>query len=251
LSYGDGLFETMRLSQNRIPLLDYHLSRLAKGLNKLQLNDFDRLNIEKLLTNKLVRNQQAIIKLVVFRANQARTYRPLTHDIEWLLSLEKLPQVQTGKPLKMALSEQIISQQPILAGIKHLSRLEQVMLAAELNQHEEIDDLLVLDVENRIIESSYQNVVMIKGHQLFTPKLNKSGVKGVALKWLKTNQDVRAKHIKVEDLCNYDGMMVCNSIRGFSMVEAIKQNRKQCISFSTTHDIHDKITVQWDALFNS
>jgi len=251
LSYGDGLFETMRLAQNRIPLLAYHLKRLAKGLNQLQLNGFDRLIIDNVLLNKPESDQQAVVKLLVFRANQARTYTPLTRDVEWLITLEELPQTQVINPLKMTVSAQAISQQPLLAGIKHLSRLEQVMLAAELNQLKKIDDLLLVDAKSRVIESSYQNVVMIKDQQLFTPKLNKSGVKGVALQWLKNNYVVKVKHIKVEDLNVYDGMMVCNSIRGFRMVALIEQSKKQCISFGTKHHIHDKITAQWNKLFDS
>ena len=139
----------------------------------------------------------------------------------------------------------------MLAGIKHLSRLEQVMLASELNEYETIDDLLVIDVKKRIIETSHQNLVLIKNNQLFTPKLNKSGVKGVALQWLKAHHKVQTQHIKVQSLKNYDAMMVCNSIRGFRLVDAIEPGRKQCISFGTRHDIHDKISSQWDALFKS
>lgn len=251
LSYGDGLFETMRLNKSRIPLLDFHLKRLAKGLGKLELNGFDRSNIEKALAKKNSVSQNAILKLVVFRANQARTYTPLTAEIEWLLTLEELPQTSAVTPLRIMLSEKSISRQPMLAGIKHLSRLEQVMLARDLNHHQGFDDLLIVDDKNRIIETSYQNVVLIKNGGLFTPKLDKSGVKGVALQWLKDTHEVSAQHIKVDDINEYDCMMVCNSIRGFRLVASIERYGKQCIWFGTKHDIHDKIAARWDILFKS
>ena len=257
LSYGDGLFETMRLSKNKIPLLDFHLKRLRKDLEKLQLKDFNRANIEESLASCIGHgdNQHigdsAVLKLLVFRASQARTYTPLTQDIEWLLTLDDRPQIIRQKSLRLVLAKQKISHQPLLAGIKHISRLEQVMLAAELNQHQNIDDLLFVDKKNHIIETTYQNVVLIKNNQLLTPKLNRAGVKGVALQWLKTKHHVQARHIGVEELSDCDGMMVCNSIRGFRLVNSIELPRKQCISFGTSQHIHDKINHQWDVLFNS
>jgi len=223
LSYGDGLFETMCLIQNRIPLLDFHLKRLAKDLKKLQLNDFDPKNIEQALIDISAANEKAILKLMVFRSNQVRTYRPLTRNIDWVLTLEKMPEVQTKKPLKLMLSKQKISAQPILAGMKHLSRLEQVMLSNELNEHSGFDDLLIMDRENRIIETTYQNIVMIKDGCLYSPKLDQSGVKGVALTWLHANYEVHARHINIKDINEYEGMMICNSIRGFGLVASLDQ----------------------------
>ena len=112
LSYGDGLFETMRLSKNKIPLLDFHLKRLRKDLEKLQLKDFNRANIEESLASCIGHgdNQHigdsAVLKLLVFRASQARTYTPLTQDIEWLLTLDDRPQISSQKSLRLVLAKQ-------------------------------------------------------------------------------------------------------------------------------------------------
>lgn len=257
LSYGDGLFETMRLSQHKIPLLDFHLSRLDADLGRLQLKKLDRAVFADALNQAIqsgklkLMGDSAVVKLYVFRARQARTYTPLTRDIEWLITADEMPPDGNKKTLKLVLAQQRISQQSILAGVKHLSRLEQVLLSAELNQYKGIDDLLLLDKDNHIIETSYQNVVLIKEQQLITPNLNQSGVHGVALQWLKANHKLLVQHISATHLKDCDGMMVGNSIRGFRLVESVKLNRKQCISFGTSHHIHDKISSQWEALFNS
>ena len=251
LAYGDGLFETMRFNLRTIPLLDFHLERLNKGLNKLQLNTFDKKIIEEVLAEVSLKTEQAIIKLFVFRANQIRSYTPFTHDIEWLLTVDVMSKMHESKTLSLMVSNQVISAQPMLAGLKHLSRLEQVIMASELNNYKGISDLLVIDGNNHVIETTHQNVVMIKQGQLYSPQLENSGVSGVALQWLKSHYKVNVEHIKVENLNDYDGIMVCNSIRGFRWVSSIEQVEKQCISFGTKQGIHDKISAQWEALFKS
>ena len=251
LSYGDGLFETMRCNRHGIPLLDFHLQRLAQGLKKLGLDAFDGSLIKPALDVHLATRQEAIVKLLVFRAQQKRTYQPLTNEIDWLITSEALSLKQNDQPLKIKCSEHKLSHQPLLAGTKHLSRLEQVVLASELNDHEGFDDLLIADVNNNVIETTHQNIVMIKNNQLFTPKLNMAGVDGVALQWLKSKHEIICQNIKLEDVGSYDCIMTCNSVRGFRLVGSIMKIEKQCISFVTKHAIHDKITRQWDTLFNS
>ncbi len=251
LSYGDGLFETMCFNGHGIPLLDFHLKRLNKGLKKLQLDIFDGKVIESFVETQLVNQQQMVIKLTVFRTNQKRTYQPLSSGIEWLLTAEKLSLEKSDQPLKIKCSERKIAHQPLLAGMKHLSRLEQVVMASELNDHNDVDDLLITDVNNDIIETTYQNIILVKENQLFTPQLNMAGVEGVALQWLKINHEVNCEQINVEDIGSYECMMTCNSIRGFSSVDSLLTIEKQCISFGTKHVIRDKITRQWDTLFNS
>ncbi len=247
MQYGDGVFETMRMINGQLPLWDYHHQRLKKGLHRLALSPPDMSVIQKHL--RALGQQQGsdalVIKLLVYRSTQARTYQPLTEQTEWLLTSEPLLKQAVAKPLRLAVAHYKLAKQPVLAGIKHLNRLEQVLAAKELSQFKEIDDLLILDQKQRVIETSYQNVILLKQDEIFTPELKDCGVDGVALQWLKDHFVVNEIDLTINDLVAYDGMMVCNSIRGFQTVKTVESVN----SFVTKHAIQDKIVQQW-AVFN-
>lgn len=252
--YGDGLFETMRMCNGHIPLWNLHLKRLNRGLKKLSMACIDDEFLNAVILHNCPSNMTKnwVIKLVVFRANQARTYQPHSQKHEWLISASEFKPELHPRPLNLAIAKQCMAKQPALAGMKHLNRLEQVMIANELNEFADVDDLLVLNHKGRIVETTSQNTVMIKDDCLYTPQLKHSGVKGVALDWLKSIQTVSQINIRPNELADCDGLMTCNAIKGFSWVAKIKtSNIKESISFGISNPIHDKIAKQWAAVFNS
>ncbi len=254
LQYGDGLFETMRMHLGEIPLYHLHMDRLRRGLEKLDLSPIDP--VELLSKIKLncppEKSSSCVIKLVVFRAAQKRGYCPATRSSEWFVTVSALNELNNQDSLRLAVAKHTLSIQPMLAGLKHLSRLEQVMLAAELKKHDGVDDLLVLNTKRHVIETTYQNVIFVKGDALVTPKLNQCGVKGVALKWLKSKYKVKKKVIRINEITAFDGLMLCNSIRGFRPVSLVDgKPLKDVISFGKSLPIQDKISKQWEAQFNS
>lgn len=248
LQYGDGLFETMRFHRNEIPLWGLHRNRLIKGMKRLNLDIPDLEQIVGEVKQQCgVRNSvNGVIKLTVFRTFQARSYQAKNNAVQWLATLDGLTHDPHNQSVVLAVADKKLSKQPMLGGIKHLNRLEQVLLANELSQHPEADDLLVLNEHNQIIETTYQNTVMIKDNQIFTPKLKSSGVKGVALQWLKNNFKVKSLNIKLNDLSGFQALMVCNSVRGFKLVSEVRSVN----SFVTSHPVHDKIVHQWRQMFN-
>jgi 4-amino-4-deoxychorismate lyase len=251
LQYGDGLFETIRFQNNQLPLWQFHQQRLTKGLAQLGLKQPDWSSISKTIEAQLAKQQtqSGIFKLTVFRAGNDRGYQSLNDQVEWILSIHHLQSENVPVVLKLGISDIRLSIQPHLAGLKHLSRLEQVIIANQLSEQVDVDDLLVLDNNDRIIETSFQNLVFIKGNQLITPMLNQSGVKGVALSWLALHFNVTKKVLKVEDIKDFDALLVCNAIRGFRFVSSVKYaNHVQ--SFVTSHPVHDKILTQWQLMFN-
>lgn len=252
MQYGDGVFETMRVHEGRIPLLHWHMQRLQQSLAKLKLAAFSVAEIDQALAVIKNHSQQSwVMKLVVFRASQKRTYQPLTKSHDWLLSVEPLELDGVVKPLHLGVADGHLNHQGPLAGIKHLSRLEQVLLADELNDKPECDDLLVLDKVGNLIETTYQNIILIQDNKLFTPDLSRCGVAGVALSWLNAEEIVRKKDIKRDELMAFDAMMVGNSIRGFRAVGWVKNiTAKNDISFATSHPIQDNIRRVWLNLFS-
>ncbi len=247
LQYGDGVFETMRFTENDIPLWPLHQKRLNKGLLRLNLNEPNLDEIFAVIKQQCLARSQSdwVVKLIVFRTLQERSYRAKINAVEWLVSIDSVKPQQPNSTMVLAVANKKLSKQPLLAGIKHLNRLEQVLIANELNQYLAVDDLLVLDQQNHIIETTYQNIVLIKNNQLFTPKINCCGVKGVALKWLKQNFEVKTRKFKIKDINDFDALMVCNSIRGFRLVSELVSMD----SFVTSHPVHDKITQQWKQMF--
>lgn len=251
MQYGDGLFETMRVFNGNIPLLDMHLLRLNSAAKALNLKQFSR-NVIGSALSKLNANEShsCILKLMVFRAHQIRGYQPTTNAIEWLITAYPTNQIHGLNSCHLGIAKQKLNHNKKLAGIKHLNRLDQVLIASELDDNTKINDLLVLDRKNRIIETINRNVVLIKDDKLFTPKLKYCGVYGVGLKWLESKFDVKNKNIKFNQVKTFDAMLCGNSIRGFVMVESIQSTLvNQSISFATSHPIHDKISHLWDELF--
>ncbi|MCJ7462618.1 MAG: aminodeoxychorismate lyase, partial [Candidatus Baumannia cicadellinicola] len=80
--------------------------------------------------------------------------------------------------LRLTINPVRLSRNPLLAGIKHLNRLEQVLIKAYL-EREEGDEAIVLDTDENIVECCSANIFWRYGKKVFTPALNYAGVAGI------------------------------------------------------------------------
>jgi 4-amino-4-deoxychorismate lyase len=67
---------------------------------------------------------------------------------------------------------------PQLAGMKHLNRLEQVLARSEVAV-EDAAELLVFSSAGNLVSGTMSNVFLVRQGRLFTPKLDRCGVAGV------------------------------------------------------------------------
>ncbi len=245
LAYGDGMFETILLHNSIMPLWTLHMQRLQSGLKLLGLQKIS----EQLLLGKIEElraNQVAgIIKLIVFREGKLRGYSGETDKIDFIITINPLPNIKVCN--RLSVSSVRLSSQKKLAGLKHLNRLEQVLAANELIDSP-YSDALMLDGKKRVIETVSKNIVLIKDNKLYSPKLNKCGVYGVALRWLESQgHEIKWKKIEFKTLRKYDGFLVCNSIKGFNAVTSIKDK----FQFRVDLPVIDEIQKQWRITINS
>src|SRR4051812_43072607 len=94
--YGDALFETIRMCNNKIMFLKDHVTRLKLGMTVLRMNlpaEFGTETIHAFIMQLLKHNSHAPharIRLTVFRKDGG-TYTPDTNDISFLIESEELP----------------------------------------------------------------------------------------------------------------------------------------------------------------
>lgn len=245
LAYGDGLFETILLQNGIMPLWSLHMQRLQSGLLQLGLQNMDESVLLEQINTLRAGQGDGVVKLIVFRDAKQRGYTGGTDKINFIITISPLSNAQTCNEL--GISSVRLSSQKKLAGLKHLNRLEQVLAANEL-----VDtpfcDALMLDGNNRVIETTYKNIVLIKDGKLYSPKLHKCGVYGVALRWLKSQgYEIKWKKIEFKTLHKYDGFLVCNSIRGFDAMASINNQ----FHFKVNLPLIDEIQKLWIKTINS
>ncbi|MCB1603197.1 MAG: aminodeoxychorismate lyase [Gammaproteobacteria bacterium] len=246
LNYGDGVFETFRVVNRQIPLFDYHAKRLKSSLQRLGITPPDTQEIHNRIMALAEDNADCIAKLVVFRKDYHRGYSSQSKECDYFITINPISSFRLCDQLTV--SSVKLSRSKTLAGIKHLNRLEQVIAANELNSSD-YSDAILTDGKN-IIETTYKNIVLIKNNKIYSPKLNNSGVHGVALSWLEdwcveNSIEFKWKKIKLSELSDYQAMMTCNSIQGFSLIKNVDNQ----VQFSHKSPIADKIKSSWSQLF--
>jgi 4-amino-4-deoxychorismate lyase len=184
LQYGDGCFTTMAFTQGKLQLWSKHLARLQHNCQRLAINfnQWQALQDSALSLIAKAEYESGVIKIIISRGKGGRGYSPLNvTEPSYILSCHVLPVHYASwqkQGISLGLSPIKLAMQPLLAGLKHLNRLEQVLVKQALDLTE-FEDALVCDTSGNIVEASAANVFWLHKGQWFTPSLENSGVEGV------------------------------------------------------------------------
>ena len=119
-----------------------------------------------------------------------------------------------------------LAEQPLLAGLKHLNRLEQVLARAEW-QSPAYAEGLMCDSAGRVIEGVYSNLLLCKDGQLLTAELSRCGVAGVMRAEVLAQAErlgivVHIRDISRAELLAADEVFLCNSLYGIWPVRELQ-----------------------------
>jgi 4-amino-4-deoxychorismate lyase len=179
LQYGDGLFETLRCEQGRVRWFERHLARLAEGCARLGLPEPDGPLLRREAESLLEGCPRALVKLVLTRGiATARGYRPGGDErVTRIVTRHPWP-AAAGPEFRLGLSPVRLACNPLLAGLKHLNRLEQV-LAQRAAAAVGVDEVLMCSTDGEVISGSMSNLFLVQDGALLTPPLEQCGVAGV------------------------------------------------------------------------
>lgn len=190
LAFGDGLFESMRFGKAGIFLLEYHLKRLEHGAARLRLAvdpDVLRSDVNAVLDAAVAESGEGVIKLVLTRGVGPRGYKvaPGTACTRILTvsALPSNPPSWSAEGVNVRFCEMRMGANMLLAGVKHLNRLEQVMARLEWDDPGIAEGLLA-DARGRIVEGVSTNVFLVSGGRILTPVIDTCGVAGVMRQYI-------------------------------------------------------------------
>ena len=178
LNYGDGLFETLRLHAGRLPLLGLHLARLEEGCRRLGLSWPGEDVLRDEVARVAAAGEEGVVKILLTRGDSGRGYAPAGEGrSRRVVSLHALRPPPEG-PVEIGVCDARLGRNPALAGLKHTSRLEQVLGAREAAGRGWFDGLM-RDDTGAVVEATRHNVFLHVGGRLVTPPLRECGVEGV------------------------------------------------------------------------
>jgi branched-subunit amino acid aminotransferase/4-amino-4-deoxychorismate lyase len=232
--YGDSLFETIRLCNNKLMFLRDHITRLKLGMTVLRMNlpaEFNTENISELIINLLKHNTHAPnarIRLTVFR-NEGGYYTPETNDISFLIESDELP---TGYELNQKgfwvdIYADIKKSINKLSNIKTGNALMYVM-AGIAKQSMKLDECLLVNENGSICESISSNIFIVKNGTIYTTPLSEGCVAGVMRKQIMSLASeykilTFESPITTYTLLNGDEVFLTNSINGVQWVGQFKE----------------------------
>ena len=223
-SFGDGVFETLLVQNGKLVLLDRHLQRLSQGLHRLSIPCVrDQLGHDLQLIEPFIREgDNFILKIVVSRGSTVFGYSSDQVSVNRLLLLQPYT-VKRVDALRLMVCETRLSMQPLLAGIKHCNRLEQVLARREVDDSD-CDEGLMLNQKDRVVEATAANLFIVESDQFITAPIIDAGVIGVVREFLievlipQLGFPLRKEPIDLARLEAADACLLTNSVQGLRQV---------------------------------
>jgi 4-amino-4-deoxychorismate lyase len=251
LNYGDGCFSTMLSNKGHVELLDRHVTRLLSDAKKLHIvnnevaftiNDLKylirdfALNSYK-LSNKNEQVECQVVKLLIVRGDSERGYTPSLRSSPVLVPSSQNYHRIANRTIGLGIAKMTLAEQPVLSGIKHLNRLEQVLAKIELADHKGVDDLVLTNAKGIMIELTSSNLFYCIDGQWYTPCVDKSGVDGVMrqfiLDYMQRNKIFcTICEMNLSALASAQSVFSCNAVTQIVPVSSLNMNG-DCIKFET------------------
>lgn len=187
VQFGDGCFTTARIRSGNVDLFEAHIARLQQGCERLLISGVDWELLRREMLNAAADRDDGVLKAIVTRGSGGRGYSAAGCAAPTrIVSVSAYPahyHALRESGARLALSPIALGKNSLLAGIKHLNRLEQVLIRTRLEQTG-ADEALVLDTDGMLVECCAANFFWRIGEQVFTPDLSASGVNGIQRQWV-------------------------------------------------------------------
>lgn len=255
LAYGDGLFETIKVSRGHAEFLSLHIDRLLKSSASMQLG-VDGLLLQKEVAQVLagMGDKSGVLKIMITRGYSGRGYRsaPNIEGNRIVLFESGLPDYANNEKhgVHTMLCDQRLSWNAKSAGHKHLSRLENVQARSEWSC-DHIAEGLMMDQSHKLIEGTMSNIYLVRNNIIQTPSLKRCGVDGIIRRVVVTqiapalNLQVAISDFSVSDIYQADEMFLSNSVIGIWPVIAVGCHHKSIgpITRSLQHGLANELKL--------
>jgi 4-amino-4-deoxychorismate lyase len=253
VQFGDGCFTTAAVLNGKVMLLDAHLQRLKDSCARLLMPEPDLPLLASEMRQIALEQTQAVLKVILTPGAGGRGYsRAGCNTPTRIISLSPWPQhyaalQQQGAQLHS--SPIRLARNPLLAGVKHLNRLEQVLIRQHLDQTGG-DEALVLDTAGTVVECCAANLFWRKGNDIYTPCLEHAGVDGIMRRYLMAQMAAFGQTCQLidgtrDDVMNADEVVICNALMPVLPVRQIddvtftartlyQQLRASCLTMEAT-----------------
>lgn len=230
LAYGDGVFRTLRVEQGQPLQWARHWQKLQADAAKigLTLPPVEIFNAEVKAFLAAQSPTRGCLKITLTRGIGERGYRlPTQTTTTRILQSSPLPdRYHNPEAVRVRLCHLKLAEQPALAGIKHLNRLENVLARAEW-QDETIFEGILCNTRDLVIGGVMSNIFMLHGKVLSTPELRTSGVAGVVREQLleeataQFGWQTKVRPLTLADLRAAQAVFLSNSLFGVVPVSEV------------------------------
>jgi branched-chain amino acid aminotransferase len=249
--YGDGVFETLKIVNNKILFLEDHYFRLMASMRVVRMEipmNFTMEYLEEQIL-KLVKEKGIIasarVRITVFR-NDGGLYLPQTNEVSYLIHaspLENASYILNTAEYEVDLYKDFYVTKQLLSSIKTTNKLINVTGSIFAHENGLANCLLINDTKN-VVEGLQGNLFMLVGKKLSTPPVSEGCLNGVMRKQILAlakkidGIEVTEEIISPFDLQKADELFLTNVITG---IQPITKYRKKQFKNDLAHLLVQKL----------
>ncbi len=231
----DGLFETLRVFDGRLPFLEKHLARMFAGMAALRLERPENWTADFFKSQILATAPpNARVRLTVWRSPGGKIC-PENNAPQFLISAEPLASSTFEFPetgIKLGICESVALPADQFSQFKLLGMTRHVAAAAYARE-QGFDDALLPNQRGHVCEATASNVFFWKNGGLVTPSLSTGCVAGTMRATLlelaqKLGISAEEKAFTFAALCRADEVFLTNAVRGFVPVREFLGKKLPC-----------------------
>jgi branched-chain amino acid aminotransferase len=252
--YGDAVFETVKIVNNKILFLEDHYFRLMSAMRIVRMEipmNFTMEYIEEqilLLVRILNYSDSARARITVFREDGGN-YLPETNSVSYLISATELQNKYyfiENNYYEVDLYKDYYVAKQLLSSIKTTNKIINVT-ASIFAKENGLDNCLLINDTKNVIEALQGNLFMLIGDRLITPPVSEGCLNGIMRKQIISlakrmeGLSIIEEPISPFDLQKADELFITNVIKG---IQPITKYRKTV--YKT--DFSNKLLVELNTL---
>jgi branched-chain amino acid aminotransferase len=249
--YGDAVFETVKIINNKILFLEDHYFRLMSSMRVVRMEipmNFTMEYLEEQILSLVTKNQElnsSRARITIYR-NDGGYYLPQNNTVSFLIhsiAVENTFYSIEKKYYEVDLYKDFYITKQLLSSIKTTNKIINITGSIFANENG-LDNCLLLNDSKNVVEALQGNIFMLLGNKLTTPPVSEGCLNGVMRKQILSlakkieNLEVVEEVISPFDLQKADELFITNVIKG---IQPITQYRKKTFSTNISVELLKKL----------